>query len=100
MLLKFEVQNFRGFENWIKWDLSRPNRYDFNTHAVKNGVIKNGIIYGPNGSGKSNFSMAIFDLVNHLSQKVKKADYYNNLSVICIEVHMNLFLGSLLWLSR
>ena len=52
MLLKFEVQNFRGFENWIKWDLSRPNRYDFNTHAVKNGVIKNGIIYGPNGSGK------------------------------------------------
>lgn len=82
MLLKFEVQNFRGFENWIKWDLSRPNRYDFNTHAVKNGVIKNGIIYGPNGSGKSNFSMAIFDLVNHLSQKVKKADYYNNFACI------------------
>ncbi len=78
MLLKFAVQNFRGFKNRIELDLSHPNHYDFNTHAVKNGVIKNGIIYGPNGSGKSNFGLAIFDIVNHLSQKVKKSDYYRN----------------------
>ena len=42
------------------------------------GIIKNGIIYGPNGSGKTNFGLAIFDIVNHLSQKWKKQDYYVN----------------------
>lgn len=78
MLLKFAVQNYRGFKERIEWDLSHPNHYDFNTHVIKNGVIKNGIIYGPNGSGKSNFGLAIFDLVNHLTQKVKKRDYYHN----------------------
>lgn len=78
MLLKFAVQNYKGFKERIEWDLSHPNHYDFNTHVIKNGVVKNGIIYGPNGSGKSNFGLAIFDLVNHLSQKVKKSDYYNN----------------------
>ena len=72
MLLKFAVQNFRGFKDRIELDLSHPNHYDFNTYAVKNGIVKNGIIYGPNGSGKSNFGLAIFDIVNHLSQKVKK----------------------------
>ena len=78
MLLKFAVQNFRGFKDRIELDLSHPNHYDFNTYAVKNGIVKNGIIYGPNGSGKSNFGLAIFDIVNHLSQKVKKIDYYRN----------------------
>ena len=80
MLLKFAVQNFRGFKDRIELDLSHPNHYDFNTYAVKNGIVKNGIIYGPNGSGKSNFGLAIFDIVNHLSQKVKKRDYYYNFS--------------------
>lgn len=78
MLLKFAVKNFRGFAERIEWDLSRPSNYTFNTYAIKDGVIKNGIIYGPNGSGKSNFGLAIFDIVNHLTQKFKKADYYKN----------------------
>lgn len=78
MLKKFAVTNYRGFENRIEWDLSRTGNYDFNEGAVKNGIIKNGIIYGPNGAGKSNFSLAIFDIENHLSQKEKKADYYAN----------------------
>ena len=78
MLVKFAVQNFRGFKDRIEWDLSHPSRYDFNTYAVKDGAIKNGIIYGPNGCGKSNFGLAIFDIVNHLSQKVKQSGYYNN----------------------
>lgn len=78
MLLKFSVQNFRGFKDRLEWDLSHPNHYDFNTHAIKNGIVKNGIIYGPNGSGKSNFGLAVFDLVNHLTQKAKKSDYYSN----------------------
>ena len=50
MLIKFAVKNFRGFAERIEWDLSHPSNYSFNTYAVKDGVIKNGIIYGPNGS--------------------------------------------------
>ena len=78
MLVKFAVKNFRGFAERIEWDLSHPSNYEFSKYAIKNGVIKNGIIYGPNGSGKSNFGLAIFDIVNHLTQKTKIADYYKN----------------------
>ena len=78
MLMKFAVKNYRGFLNRIEWDLSTPNNYEFSTYAIKDGIIKNGIIYGPNGSGKTNFGLAIFDIENHLSQKWKKIDYYIN----------------------
>lgn len=78
MLKKFAVTNYRGFHNRLEWDLSSPNDYDFNTEAIKDGIIKNGIVYGPNGAGKTNFSLAIFDIENHLSQKEKKLDYYTN----------------------
>lgn len=78
MLIKFAVKNFRGFAERIEWDLSHPSNYTFNANAIKDGIIKNGIIYGPNGSGKTNFSVALFDIVNHLTQKSKKADYYQN----------------------
>lgn len=78
MLKKFAVTNYRGFENRIEWDLSSPKSYGFNAQAIKNGVIKNGIVYGANGSGKTNLSLAVFDIVNHLSQKYRKPDYYQN----------------------
>ena len=78
MLCKFAVTNYRGFEQRIEWDLTKARDYAFNSFAIKNKIIKNGIIYGPNGSGKSNFGLAIFDIVNHLSQKWKKPDYYTN----------------------
>ena len=78
MLIKFAVKNFRGFAERIEWDLSHPSNYEFNKYAIKDGIIKNGIIYGPNGAGKSNFALAIFDIENHLSAKWKKTDYYSN----------------------
>jgi len=78
MLAKFAVKNFRGFAERIEWDLSNPSNYSFNTYAVKNNIVHNGIVYGPNGSGKTNFSIALFDIVNHLTQKAKKPDYYQN----------------------
>lgn len=78
MLTKFKVNRFRGFNKMIEWDLSHPSSYEYNTNAIKNGIIKNGIVFGPNGSGKSNLSMAIFDIINHLTQKYKQSDYYHN----------------------
>ncbi len=58
--------------------MSHPSSHEFNTFAIKDGVVKNGIIYGPNGSGKTNLGLAVFNIVNHLSQKWKKPDYYMN----------------------
>ena len=78
MLAKFAVTNFRGFRERIELDLTRHRDYEFNSFAISNGIVKNGIIYGPNGAGKSNFSLAIFDIVNHLSQKWKDFGYYAN----------------------
>lgn len=78
MLIKFAVKNFRGFAERIEWDLSHPSNYEFSKYAIKDGIIKNGIIYGPNGVGKSNLGMALFDIVNHLTQKFKKEKYYSN----------------------
>lgn len=78
MLQRFAVKNFRGFSERIEWDLAKSSGYDFNRYAIKDGIIKNGIIYGPNGSGKTSFSLALFDIVNHLTQNMRKADYYTN----------------------
>lgn len=78
MLTKFAVKNFRGFADRIEWDLSHPSNYSFNTFAIKNGIVKNGIIYGPNGAGKSNFGMALFDILFHLTQKYRNDKYSQN----------------------
>lgn len=78
MLKRFAVKNYRGFKDKIVWDLSNPSNYSFNQDAIKDGTVKNGIIYGPNGAGKSNLGLAVFDIANHLSHKWKQPDYYLN----------------------
>lgn len=78
MLKKFAVTNYRGFSDRIEFDLSKSGVYQFNQFALKDKIIKNGIIYGRNGSGKSSFGLAIFDIANHLSHKWKKPDFYIN----------------------
>lgn len=80
MLTKFAVTNYRGFKDRIELDLSNPNGYEFNGFAIKEGLVKDLMIYGPNGSGKSNLGFAIFDIVNHLTQKNKQSDTYANFS--------------------
>lgn len=80
MLRRFAVTNFRGFKDKIELNLSNPNNYEFNRFAIKDGLVKDAIIYGPNGSGKSNMGLALFDVVNHLTQKNKLPDYYKNVT--------------------
>ena len=84
MLTKFAVKNYRGFKDRIEWDLSNPSSYSFNTNAIKDGIVKNGIIYGPNGSGKTNLSLALFDIVNHLTQNSKSLTIIEILSTQAI----------------
>ncbi len=78
MLTKFAVTNYRGFKDRIELDLTTHANYEFNSFAIRNDVIKNGIIFGPNGCGKSNLGLAVFDIEHHLSQKYTKKDYYSN----------------------
>lgn len=79
MLRKFSVKNYRGFKDKLTFDLTSIGGYEFSTNVIRNGLVKNGIIYGKNGSGKSNLALAIFDLLNHLSVGVTlNKDYYAN----------------------
>lgn len=100
MLKRFAVKNYRGFREELVWDLSQAGNYQFNTHAVKDGIIKNGVIYGTNGSGKSNLGLAVIDIVHHLNYREYYADCYDNYlyagasSDTLVEFHYTFQLGA------
>lgn len=71
MLTKFEVENFKNFQNKISLDLSNIKGYEFNDNLILNKTVRGGVIFGKNGSGKTNLSLAIMDIVNHLTDKAK-----------------------------
>ena len=76
MLKRFSVENFKGFRKRLNLDLSNPGNYSFNAECIRNGIVDKGAIYGINGIGKSNFGLALFDLVNHLTDKSKEKGKY------------------------
>ncbi|HNG11606.1 MAG TPA: ATP-binding protein [Saprospiraceae bacterium] len=78
MLRKFKVSNFKSFENDILLDLTAASGYEFNKSSIKKGLINNAIIYGRNGVGKSNLAFAIFDIIEHLTDKERNEHLYKN----------------------
>lgn len=80
MLIKFSVENFKNFKEKIELDFTQINNYTFNEECIKNNKINKALIYGKNGSGKSNFGFAIFDIINHLTDKQKEEKYYSHYS--------------------
>lgn len=78
MLTRFSVENFKGFKNRFVLDLAHPGNYAFNSDCIRDGIVNKFAIYGINGIGKSNFGLAIFDLVNHLSENAKELEKYSN----------------------
>ena len=76
MLKEFRVKNFKGFNSELIMDLTADN-YEFAIESTRNGIVNQGLIYGHNGSGKSNLGLAIFDIVNNLTDKEKMLDKYN-----------------------
>lgn len=72
MLRKFKVSNFKCFRGIFEFDLSTAKNYTFNTECVKDGIVNNAMIYGYNGCGKSNLGWAIFDIIEHLTDKYRQ----------------------------
>ena len=77
MLKRFTVENCRGFQKELVFDLSARD-YEFNQGLVRNGLVNKAIIYGPNGIGKSSLGIALFDIVAHLTDKQKIRDQYQD----------------------
>lgn len=81
MLKRFEVTNFKNFNEKFVFDFSETKNYAFNESCVVDGIVKTGMIYGPNGCGKSNLGYAIFDIQTHLTDEktnpIYRRDYLN-----------------------
>ncbi|MCC8045685.1 MAG: ATP-binding protein [Clostridiales bacterium] len=77
MLKKFKVRNFKNFLDDIELDLGNIKNYEFNEAAIRQGIIKDAIIYGINASGKTNLGYAILDLTLHLLDQLGAASRYS-----------------------
>lgn len=75
MLKRFEVENFKGFNKPIFFDLTARD-YEFNKGIVKNGIVNKALVYGKNGVGKSCLGYALFDAVWHLTDKERLNSKY------------------------
>lgn len=67
MLTNFSVSNFKSFNDEFVFDLNNTNGYNFNKESINHGIVENAIVYGRNGIGKSNLGLAIFDIIDHLT---------------------------------
>ncbi len=82
MLKRITVKNYKCFED-LSLDLLAAD-YSYNPILVKDGIVNKALIYGKNGTGKTSLGLAIFDLVQHLTDKNCFAPhlmaYYRNLN--------------------
>ena len=81
LLKKFAVKNYKNFKEEFVLDLGDVRDYKFNKDSIKNNVVKTGIIYGKNSVGKTNFGYAMFDIVYHLTDKMRPPEiiqFYTN----------------------
>jgi AAA15 family ATPase/GTPase len=76
MLAKFKVSNFKSFNKDFLLDLTETNGYNFNSECIKNGIVNNILVYGHNGVGKSNLGLALFDIIEHLTDQNKNEKEY------------------------
>lgn len=102
MLQKFKVKNYRCFRDELVWDFTNVKNYEFNEQFVRNGILKNAIVYGKNASGKTNLGRAILDVLCHLTDSkwdTRMNRYYKNLQsnekIVSFEYVFN-FDGSIL----
>ena len=78
MLYQFEVSGFKSFNEKFSFRLDGAKEYSFNREAVRNDVIKTGIVCGVNGIGKSNLGLALFDIIFHITQGFESNSAYTS----------------------
>jgi len=76
MLARFKVSNFKSFNRDFLFDLTEINGYNFNSESIKHGLVNNALVYGHNGVGKSNLGLAIFDIIEHLTEQEQNVQEY------------------------
>lgn len=62
MLKKFEVKNFKNFQDKIIIDFSKVGGYQFNPECITQDMIGKMLIYGKNATGKTNLGRAVIDI--------------------------------------
>lgn len=67
MLKSITVRNYKCFDE-LTFDLSAAD-YSYNPILVKDGVVNKALVFGKNGTGKTSIGFAIFDLIQHLTDK-------------------------------
>lgn len=67
MLKYFSVENYKSFNKKIEFDFSNVSDYQFSKDCIKNSLLNKAIIFGANGSGKSNLGLAMFDIIQVLT---------------------------------
>ena len=68
-LVCFTVKGFRNFPEPVSINFADVRDYKFNQECINDGIITKMGIYGPNGSGKSNIGIALFNIVQLLTDK-------------------------------
>ncbi|MCQ2069904.1 MAG: AAA family ATPase [archaeon] len=63
MLIRFWVENYRGFRDRVELDLSDKKNYRYGNDCVRGDFLDKIIILGDNGAGKTDFGYAITDIV-------------------------------------
>ena len=71
MLKRIEITNYHGFQNPVILDFSGTKNYSYSKDLIKNGLVKNSIVFGRNGSGKSSLCLAVMDITLHLLDRQK-----------------------------
>lgn len=75
MLKYFAVDNFKQFDH-LEMDFANTRDYAFNKECLRDGIIRSALIYGQNASGKTNAGLAIFDIVQQLTDAKKAPKLY------------------------
>lgn len=68
MIRLFETRNFKGFKDKLSFDFTAHD-YSYNSSLVRNGIVNKALVYGKNGTGKTNLTIALFDIILHLTDK-------------------------------
>lgn len=92
MLKEFKVRNFMNFQDELVFSLADDKKYDFNSHVIKDKIIKSAVIVGDNATGKSNLGRAVLDITNHLTDTTHTRigdGIYSNLFTIDSEVNFS-----------